>query len=69
MPGFEKSCIVAVGVRRATREIEEDSTRTENDLFTNRGFPDSVRTPHMSFDAHDVDRCCLRVVKGVGDVP
>ncbi|HLL89370.1 MAG TPA: FAD-dependent oxidoreductase [Tepidisphaeraceae bacterium] len=72
VPGFEKSCIVDVGAAvgvRETREIEGDYTLTEDDLRKNREFPDSVCTTHIGFDAHDVDKYLLQVVKGVGDAP
>jgi ribulose 1,5-bisphosphate synthetase/thiazole synthase len=72
VPGFEGSMIVDVAAQigvRQTRTILADHVLTEEDFRRRQEWEDSVMTSQIGFDAHDVDRYLIDVLRGVVDVP
>lgn len=72
IPGFENSMMVdvpaQVGVRE-TRTIIGDYILSETECRANQEFEDSVMTAQIMFDAHDVDKYILEILKGAVDIP
>ncbi|WP_281070735.1 FAD-dependent oxidoreductase [Oceaniglobus trochenteri] len=72
IPGFEKSMMVdvpaQVGVRE-TRSIIGEYILSEAECRANQEFEDSIMTAQIMFDAHDIDRYLLEVLKGAVDIP
>ena len=72
IPGFEGSMMVdvpaQVGVRE-TRTIQGDHVLTEAECRANQEFEDSIMTAQIMFDAHDVEKYILEILKGAVDIP
>ncbi len=72
VPGFEGAMMVdvpaQVGVRE-TRSIVGDYVLTEAECRANQEFHDSIMTAQIMFDAHDIDRYLLEILKGAVDIP
>lgn len=72
VPGFEKAVIVDVPAQigvRETRSIVGEHILTEAECRANQEFHDSIMTAQIMFDAHDVDRYILDILKGAVDIP